>query len=89
VPARPASGPIAHGLLELLQRDGNSVAYRALDRGVGIELDEVADPEVRATLARYDREGVEVVAKLAATDFGMANVYVVGFDREAGRATHP
>jgi hypothetical protein len=80
---------IAHGLLELLQRDGNSVHYRALDRGIGIELDEVADPEARATLARFDCEGVEAVAKLAATDFGMANVYVVGFDREPGRATRP
>lgn len=80
---------VAHGLLELLQRDGNSVAYRALDRGVTVEPDSVADPAIRDLLGRFDREGVEVLVKLAATDLGMANLYVVGFDREPGRAPHP
>lgn len=80
---------ICHAVLELLQRDGNSVSYRALDRGIAIDPDEVADPDLRETLERFDREGVEVVPKLAATDFGMANVYVVGFDRDPARSPHP
>ena len=80
---------LAHGVLELLQRDGNSVSYRALDRGVRVELDEVRDPQTRALLDHLEREGVEILVKVAATDFGMANVYVVGYDRELERAPLP
>ncbi|ATB28589.1 YcaO-like family protein [Melittangium boletus] len=76
---------IAHGLLELLQRDGNCVGFRAMDRGIVIDL-EGADlsPAVRELLERYRQVGIEVMAKLASTDFGMANVYVVGQDMNAG-----
>ena len=35
------SHALAHGILEALQRDGNSVQYRVMDRGVGVDLDEV------------------------------------------------
>jgi ribosomal protein S12 methylthiotransferase accessory factor len=80
---------LAHGVLELLQRDGNSVGYRALDRGVGVDLDDVRDPDTRALLAHLDREGVEIIVKLAADDFGMANLYVVGYDRDPARAPQP
>lgn len=80
---------LAHGILELLQRDGNSVNYRALDRGVRVELDEVCDPQTRALLAHLDEQGVEVLVKVAATDFGMTNLYVVGYDRELERAPLP
>jgi len=71
---------LAHGLLELLQRDGNGLSFRALDRGVVLELDEVADPSIRALLARYEAHGIRILPKLAATEFGLANVYVVGAD---------
>lgn len=86
---------LAHGILELLQRDGNSVHYRALDRGTvvdlgGREFADVADPETRRLLTFLDREvDIEVTVKLAADDFGMANLYVVGHDRELTRAPLP
>ena len=80
---------MAHGLLELVQRDGNSLGYRALDQGVALDLDAVADPVVRELRARLDREGIDVLPKLASTAFGMANVYVVGAERDPARAPHP
>lgn len=80
---------LAHGLLELLQRDGNSVAYRALDRGVGVELDEVIDAGTRALLERLDVAGLHVEVKLAGTDLGFANLYAVGWDRDLAAAPHP
>jgi YcaO-like protein with predicted kinase domain len=46
---------LAHGLLELVQRDGNSATYRALDRGVGVALDDVRSAETRALLDRLER----------------------------------
>ncbi|MGB3635504.1 MAG: YcaO-like family protein [Rubrobacteraceae bacterium] len=79
---------LTHGILELLQRDGNGLAFRALDRGVVLDLDGVEDEETNAILAHLDSEGVEVKAKLAATDFGMANLYVVGEDPDPSRVRH-
>ena len=91
----------AHGLLELLQRDGNSVHYRALAGTTAVDLDTVTDPAARALLDRYDAAGIEVVIKIAATDFGFVNLYVVGHDRSesggglpimaaaCGEAVHP
>lgn len=88
--AGPTEGhAFAHGLLELLQRDGNSATYRALDLGVGVTLDEVRDGETLDLLNRLDRAGVDVTVKLASMDFGLANLYVVGAEREPGRAPHP
>lgn len=80
---------LAHGLLELVQRDGNSATYRALDRGVRVALDDVRSAETRALLDRLDQQGVEVVVKLASTDFGLANLYVVGAEREPEKTPHP
>lgn len=86
---------LAHGVLELLQRDGNSVRYRALDRGVAVDLGgpdfaDVRDPDTRALLRFLDREAdVAILVKLAADDFGMANLYVVGHDRDPNRAPQP
>ncbi len=92
---------IAHGLLELLQRDGNSVRYRALAGSTAVDLATMTDPAARALLDRYDAAGVEIVVKCAATDFGTVNLYVVGADREpvpgalpimaaaGGEAVHP
>lgn len=81
---------MAHGLLELVQRDGNSIAYRALDQGVVVTgLDAVENPVTRALLEKLDRQGIEVTVKLASTDFGIANVYVVGADRDPENAPHP
>ena len=90
---------IAHGLLELIQRDGNVLSYRALDRGVVVELDAAVPPDVRALVERLHAEGIGLTVKLAATDFGMANLYAVGDDRgtptvpiqvtACGEAPHP
>lgn len=90
---------IAHGLLELLQRDGNGTAFRALDRGVVLDLDDVRDPVTVAVLDRMRAAGIEVLPKLASTQFGMADVYVVGIDHDpateplavtaCGEAVHP
>ncbi|MGI4746934.1 MAG: YcaO-like family protein [Janthinobacterium lividum] len=89
---------IGHGIMELLQRDGNVIGYRALDQGLVIELDAVPDPMVRGLLDHLEALGIHVTAKLAATDFGMTNLYVVGDDdapgsplqvTACGEASHP
>ncbi len=77
---------MAHGLLELLQRDGNGVNYRALAGGTAIDLATVTDADTRLVLDRLDAAGVQMIVKLAATDFGFTNVYCVGYDRESGFA---
>ena len=86
-----------HALLEVLQRDGNGLTFRAMDAGHVIELAGVTDPATRDALDRLEGAGVEVVAKLAATDFGMVNVDVVGAAPDddvlsatgCGEAVHP
>ena len=91
----------AHGLLELLQRDGNSVHYRVLAGTTAIDLSTVTDPAARSLLDRYNAAGIEIIVKVAATDFGFVNLYVVGCDRSessgglpvmtaaCGEAVHP
>lgn len=69
---------LAHGVLELLQRDGNCTAFRAMDRGVVIELDAVRDPGLARLLEGFRRAGVEPQAKLASTELGLVNLYVQG-----------
>ncbi len=90
-----------HGLLELLQRDGNSVHYRAFAGSTAIDLRTITDPAARALLDRYDAAGIEIIVKVAATDFDFVNLYVVGYDRSSasgglpimaaacGEAVHP
>jgi ribosomal protein S12 methylthiotransferase accessory factor len=80
---------LSHALLELIQRDGNSITYRALDRGIAVDTSETSDPDPRDLLSYLDREGVEVIAKLAATDLGMTNLYMVGYDRNPQATPHP
>ena len=90
---------IAHGIMEQLQRDGNVVTYRALDQGVVVEPDLVEEPEVAALLAHIRSLGIAVTVKLACTDFGIPNLYVVGDDHgtptvpvqvtSCGEAAHP
>ena len=78
---------IAHGVMELLQRDGNVLTYRAFDQGTVVDLDAPLDPDCEA-LCRILREaGIDVTVKLADTAFGIANLYVVGDDH--GQATLP
>ncbi len=90
----------AHALLELLQRDGNTTAFRAMDRGVVVDLAGLEDPESLDLLRRLEAARIDVTVKLASTDFGMANVYAVGRSRDGselvpimatacGEAAHP
>ena len=79
---------LVHGLLELLQRDGNCISFRAMDPGRVIDLAGVTDPYTLGLLRHLDGLGIDVMAKLAATDFGLVNLYVVGSDRD-GRSTVP
>lgn len=44
---------LGHGLLELLQRDGNGLLFRALDQGVMLDLDGIG-PETRGMLDRLE-----------------------------------
>ncbi len=89
---------VSHAVLELLQRDGNGLAFRAMDSGVVVDLDGVADADVQRLLARCRAEGVDVRVKLASTQYGIANIYAVGVGADAdspimatacGEAAHP
>jgi len=81
---------IGHGLCELLQRDGNGIGFRAMDRGIALDLgDGPADPRTRALLDRLRELGIEVIPKFATTEFGTANVYCVGAERDGTAAPYP
>ncbi|WP_052213550.1 YcaO-like family protein [Belnapia sp. F-4-1] len=90
---------VAHGLMELLQRDGNAVTYRALDQGVVVDIDTEEEPDVARLMDHLRSLGIDVTVKLACTDFGIPNLYVVGNDRgqptvpvqvtSCGEASHP
>ncbi len=90
---------LSHALLELLQRDGNGLVFRALDRGIVVDLAGLTDPAALQALERLRAAGVEPMVKLAATSFGLTNVYAVGADSSldgepvsvtaCGEASHP
>ncbi len=90
---------VGHAVMELLQRDGNVVSFRALDQGVVIDLMPGLLPEIDALLAHLHALGIRPLFKLAATDMGLANLYVVGDDTgcpdfalqisACGEASHP
>ena len=79
---------IGHGLFELLQRDGNGLRFRALDAGVAIDCESAPEPIPRL-LSSLRAKGLEVTVKLATTEFGAANVYVVGPDADPADAGVP
>ena len=74
------SRAVLHGILELLQRDGNADCFRALDRGRVIDPATV-DGSVRQVLDELAGRGLHVTMKLARTTCGCASVYAVGDDR--------
>ena len=94
-----AAHAIANGLMELTPRDGNIISFRALDRGTVVDLDAVRDPQVTELIARLRALDINVTVKLASTDLGIADLYVVGDDRgqplcpiqvtACGEASHP
>jgi ribosomal protein S12 methylthiotransferase accessory factor len=71
---------LLHGLLELLQRDGNCDSFRALDQGKIIEVDGIA-PATRQLMADLEAKGLTVIPKLARPTCGCVSVYAVGNDR--------
>ena len=68
---------LSHGVLELLQRDGNCTSFRAMDQGIDIELDVIESDEIKATLSHLSNLGLRVRAKLASTEFGLVNLFVI------------
>ncbi|WP_460445457.1 YcaO-like family protein [Angustibacter aerolatus] len=89
---------VLHALLEVLQRDGNGLRFRALDAGRVVDVDDARlDPATAQVLAALRARGVEVQVKLAATDFGLPDVVVVGsapgddlvVATACGEAVHP
>ena len=89
---------LSHALLELAQRDGNGLVFRALDRGVVIDLAGLQDPAALQAVQRLRAAGVDPLVKLASTEFGLTNVYAVGIDHDpqepiavtaCGEAAHP
>lgn len=88
----------SHALLEVLQRDGNAVAFRAMDRGVVVDLDGLTDPDSLGLLERLRDNGIDVLVKLASTEHGVVDVYAVGCSGDedipimataCGEAAHP
>ena len=71
---------LSHALLELLQRDGNGLVFRALDRGVVVDLAGLTDPAALAALARLEAADVEPLVKLASTQLGLVDVHAVAAD---------
>src|SRR3712207_8244328 len=71
-----------------------------MDRGVVVDLAGLRDPDALALLARLDSAGIDVMVKLATTEFGVVDVYAVGCSRDlsepvpvmataCGEAAHP
>lgn len=79
---------ITNGLLDLVQCDGSSVNMGALDRGGLVELNAVRERTTHDLLRYFDEEGIEIMVKLAGLDFGIANLYVVGYDLPVSEAPH-
>ncbi len=79
---------LGHGLLELLQRDGNGLLFRALDQGVMLDLDGIG-PETRGMLDRLKSLGIRALPKFATDQFGLTNLYVVGYDEDPARTPCP
>ena len=75
---------VGHGLLECLQRDGNGLLFRALDQGIVLDLGPDLDADTRALVDHVEGCGITLLPKFATDEFGLANLYVVGFD-ETGR----
>ncbi len=89
---------LSHALLELVQRDGNTVSLRALEQGTLIDCSTLRDPAVRAVLDGLAAVGLEPQVRLASTEFAVV-VHVTARDDDpdapplavtgCGEAAHP
>lgn len=68
---------LSHGVLELLQRDGNCTTFRAMDCGIDLDLDKLESEEISGIILKLGQLGLRVRAKLASTEFGLTNLYVI------------
>ena len=78
---------LSHGVLELLQRDGNCTTFRAMDQGIDIELDVIESEEIKATLSHLENLGLRVRVKLASTEFGLVNLFVIAEPLDSSKST--
>lgn len=76
---------IGHALLEIIQRDGDTVCYRALDTGVVIDVSTSTDPQTVELLAAYADQGVQPLVKLAESELATV-VFCTGVDTLADNA---
>ncbi|KQS71153.1 YcaO-like family protein [Modestobacter sp. Leaf380] len=72
-----AERAVAHGIGELLQRDGNTVDFRALERGTVVTG--IDDPDACAAIAALEDAGLSVSVRLASTEFAVV-VHAVATD---------
>ena len=79
----------AHGLFECLQRDGNGLAFRALDRGIELSFEAVLPPALESAMDRVANAGIDLLPKFATDEFGIANVFVVGAECHPDRLACP
>jgi ribosomal protein S12 methylthiotransferase accessory factor len=79
----------SHGLFECLQRDGNGLLFRAMDAGVRLTFPEALPPEIQAAIDRVEAAGIDLLPKFATDEFGFANLFVVGADRDPSRLPIP
>ena len=80
---------VAHGMLEIVQRDASSAGYRAFDRGVVIDLATVEDTTTLRWIDALQDAGITLQAKLAETPLGIPVVYVQGRERDLDAMPHP
>ena len=71
---------VGHGVLELLQRDGNGLVFRALDQGILLDPAIAPSPRAAELLALFADAGIRIYPKFATDEFGLTNLYVVGHD---------
>ena len=72
---------LSHALLELVQRDGNTVSLRALEQGTLVDCAGLRDPGVRAVLDRLAGVGLDPQVRLASTEFAVV-VHVTARDTD-------
>lgn len=80
---------IGHGLCEVLQRDGNGLLFRALDRGIALDLPDALPPSTQALRRRFADAGVRLMPKFATDEFGLCNLYCVGLEDDGAEPPSP